>query len=59
MPSNMRAQQRQSRKNYIGVVSDSCDEQCAVELQAKSEHRVKDYLFRLVAVVRNRRSGAK
>jgi hypothetical protein len=57
MPANMRAQQRPSRKNYIGVVSD--DEQCAVELQAKSEHRVKDYLFRLMAVVRNRRSGAK
>jgi hypothetical protein len=59
MPANMRAQQRQLRKNYIGVVSDELDEQCAVELQVKSDHRVTDYLFRLMAVVRSRRSGAK
>jgi hypothetical protein len=59
MPANMRAQQRELRKNYISVVSDKLDDQCAVELQAKSDHRVKDYVFRLMAVVLNRRSGAK
>lgn len=47
----MPAQKRELRKNYIGVVSDKFDEQCAAELQAKSAHRVKDYLFRLMAVV--------
>lgn len=57
MPANMRAQPRELRKNYIGVVSNQFDEQCAVELQAKSSHRVKDYLFRLMAVVLKRRAG--
>jgi outer membrane lipopolysaccharide assembly protein LptE/RlpB len=59
MPAIMRAQQRQLRKNYIGVVSDSLDEQNAIELRTKSEHRVKDYLSRLVAVVLKRRAGAR
>ena len=55
MPAHVQAQQRELRKNYIGVVSNKFDEQCAVELQAKSDHRVKDYLFRLMALVLNRR----
>jgi hypothetical protein len=59
MPAHIRAQQRELRKNYIGVVSDTCDEQCAVALQAESDHRVKDYLFRLMAVVLKGRAGAK
>ena len=59
MPADMRAQQRQLRKNYIGVVSDRLDEQYAIELQPASEHRVKDYLFRLMAVVRKGRSGLR
>jgi hypothetical protein len=49
--AGMPAQKRELRKNYIGVVSDKFDEQCAAELQGKSAHRVKDYLFRLMAVV--------
>jgi hypothetical protein len=56
MPTNMRAQPRELPKNYIGVVSNKFDEQCAVEPQAKSDHRVKDYLFRLMAVVLKRRA---
>jgi hypothetical protein len=55
MPANMRAQLRETRKNYIGIVSHTFDEQCAVELQAKSDHRVKDYLFHLIALVLKRR----
>jgi hypothetical protein len=58
MPANMRAEPRELRKNYIGVVSYKFDEQCAVELQTKSDHRVKDYLSRLMAVVLRRRTGA-
>jgi hypothetical protein len=57
MPANMRTQPRETRKNYIGVVSNKFDEQCAVELQTKSDHRVKDYLFRLMALVLKRHDG--
>jgi len=58
MPANMHAEPRELRKNYIGVVSHKFDEQCAVELQMESDHRVKDYLSRLMAVVLRRRTGA-
>jgi hypothetical protein len=54
----MRAEPRELRKNYIGVVSHKFDEQCAIELQTTSSRRVKDYLFRLMAVVLKRRTGA-
>jgi hypothetical protein len=57
MPANMHAPPRETRKNYIGVVSNKFDEQCAFELQAKSDHRVKEYLFRLMALVLKRRDG--
>jgi hypothetical protein len=52
--AKMPAQQRELRKNYIGLVSDKAEEQHAVESQAKPDHRVKDYFRTLVAVVRNR-----
>jgi hypothetical protein len=52
--AKMPAQQRESRKNFIGLVSDRADEQRA-ESQPKRDHRVKDYLRTLLAVVRNRR----
>jgi hypothetical protein len=58
MPANMRAQ-RQLRKNYIGVVSNQFDEQCAIELQAKSDHALKDYLYRLMTNVLRRRAGGR
>jgi hypothetical protein len=38
----MPAQQRDLRENYIGLVNDKTEEQCAVESQAKPDHRV-DY----------------
>jgi hypothetical protein len=59
MPADMHAQQRQLRKNYIGVVSDRLDEQNDVELQSTSEHRVKDYLFRVMTVVLKGRARAR
>jgi hypothetical protein len=55
--AKMPAQQRNLRKNYIGLVSDKAEEQCAeeqhaVESRAKPDHRVKDYFRTLVAAVR-------
>jgi hypothetical protein len=58
MPANIQAQQRELRKNYIRVVSNKFEEQCAVESQAKSDHRVKGYFLRLMAVIRNHRADA-
>ena len=55
----MPAQQRELRKNYIGLVSDKAEEQHAVESQAKPDHRVKDYFRKLVAAVRNRHGDAR
>ena len=57
MPANIQAQQRELRKNYIGVVSNKFEEQCAGELQAKPDHRVKNYFRRLIAAVRSYRAG--
>jgi hypothetical protein len=58
MPAHVQAQQRELRKNYIGVVSKKFEEQCAGELQARSDHRVKGYLQRLMAAIRSHRVGA-
>jgi hypothetical protein len=55
----MPTQQRELRKNYIGIVSDKFDEQCAVELRTKSGHLMKDRLLRLMAVVLKRNGEAK
>jgi hypothetical protein len=57
MPANVQAQQRDLRRNYIGVVSNKFEEQCAGELQAKSDHRVRGYFLRLIAALRSHRAG--
>jgi hypothetical protein len=57
MPADIQAQQRELRKNYIGIVSSKFEEQSALELQAKSDHRVKGYFLPLMAAVRNHRAG--
>jgi DNA phosphorothioation-dependent restriction protein DptG len=59
MPAKVCAQPRELRKNYIDVVSHQFDEQCSVELQAKCDHVLKNYLSRLVAVVLKRRAGSR
>lgn len=51
----MPAQQRDLRKNYIGIVNDSVAEQRAVESPAKSGHLVKKYLLALMTAVLKRR----
>jgi len=55
----MPVQQRDLRKNYIGLVTDKAEEQRAVELQAKADHRVKDYFRTLMAAVRNHHGDAR
>jgi hypothetical protein len=51
----MQAQQRDLRKNYIGIVNDRVAEQRAVESLAKSGHLVRDYFVALMAAVLKRR----
>lgn len=53
----MPAQQRESKKNYIGILSDETDEQRAVDSLTKSDRFMKEYLLGLMAAVLNR--GAK
>jgi hypothetical protein len=55
----MPAQQRDLRKNYIGLVNDKDEEQCAVESPAKADRGVADYFRALMAAVRNRRGDAR
>jgi hypothetical protein len=57
--AKMPVQQRDLRKNYIGLVTDKAEEQRAVELQAKADHRVKDYFRTLMAAVRNHHGDAR
>lgn len=55
----MPAQQRELKKNFIGIVSDKTDEQPAVDSLAKSDRLTKKYLLRLMAAVLNRDVGAR
>jgi hypothetical protein len=52
--SEMPAQQRDARKNYIGIVSDMVAEQRAVASAPKSNHVVKDFLAAVRAVLNRR-----
>jgi len=47
----MPAQERQSKKNYIGIVCDNADEQRAIESLPRSDHFVKDYVRALMGVL--------
>ncbi|WP_291684519.1 hypothetical protein [Bradyrhizobium sp.] len=55
----MPAQQRELKKNYIGIVSDALDEQRAVASLAKSDNLTKKYLLGLMAAVFNRDADAR
>jgi hypothetical protein len=54
----MPAQERQLRKNYIGILSDKGEEQREAPSPAKSGRLVKDYLLGLLAAVLNRVGNA-
>lgn len=55
----MPAQERELRRNYIGILSDKIEEQRTIESLAKSDRRMKDYLLGLMAAVLNHRGDAR
>jgi hypothetical protein len=50
----MPAQQQESKKNYIVIVSDKTGEQRAVDSRPKSDRLAKEYLLSLMAAVLHR-----
>lgn len=55
----MPAQQRELKKNYIGILCDKTEEQRAVDSLAKSDRLTKEYLLGLMAAVLNRDVDAR
>jgi hypothetical protein len=55
----MPAQERELRKNYIGILSDKVEEQRNVESVAKSDGRMKDYFLGLMTAMLNHRGAAR
>ena len=53
----MPTQQCESRKNYIGLVTDDNEEQRVVESMATSDRRMQNYLLGLMAAMFSRRGG--
>jgi hypothetical protein len=51
--------QRQSRKNYIGILDDRIEELRAADPPAKSDRPVKDYFRGLIAAVLDRQRNAR
>ena len=51
----MPTQKRETGKNYIGLLSEEIDEQCAAEVQSVTDRRMKAYFVGLVAAMFNRR----
>jgi hypothetical protein len=55
----MPAQEREARKNFIGIVTDRSKEQRAVESLPKSDRLVNDYLLGLITAVLGRDGNAR
>jgi hypothetical protein len=55
----MPAQKRESKRNYIGLVSDEADQQYAAKAQPQSSQPMKNFIRGLLAVVLERRSEAR
>ncbi len=55
----MPAQQRELKKNYIGLVTDRTDEQPAIDTLAKPDRFTRTYLLGLIAAVLNRDVDAR
>jgi hypothetical protein len=55
----MPAQQRNLRKNYIGIVSERLAEHPVIEPAARSAHPLRDYFLALLAVMLKRRRRAR
>ena len=55
----MPAQKGDLKKNFIAILSDTGDEQRAIESLARSDRPMKDYVLGLIAVVRSLRRVAR
>jgi hypothetical protein len=55
----MPAQKQELRKNYIDILSERIDEQCATEPVAKSHRLMKDFFRGLIASVLIRRGNSE
>lgn len=51
----MPTQKHEAGKNYIGLLSDELEEQCAAEVRSSSDRRVTAYVLGLMAAMFNRR----
>lgn len=51
----MPTQKRETGKNYIGILTDEIEEQCAAEVRSGTDRRMKEYFVGLVAAMFNRR----
>ena len=48
----------QSRKNYIGIVSDKTEERRSADLRAKPDRLIKDYILGLIDAMLKRHGDA-
>jgi hypothetical protein len=55
----MPAQKGDLKKNFIAILSDTGDEQRAIESLARSDRPMRDYVLGLIAVVRSLRRVAR
>jgi hypothetical protein len=55
----MSAQEREPKKNFIAIISESAEEHRAAEWRMKSEQPIRRRFFGLMAAVLNRESNAR
>jgi hypothetical protein len=55
----MPAQEREVKRNYIGLVNDESEQQSAADARPEPGRPAKDYIGRLVAAMLERRSAAR
>ena len=53
----MPTQKRETGKNYIGILSDEIEEQCATEVRSASDRRMSTYFAGLMAAMFKRRGS--
>ena len=51
----MPTQKREAGKNYIGLLSDDLEEQCAAEMRSGNDRRLTAYVLGLMAAMFNQR----
>lgn len=51
----MPTQKRETGKNYIGILTEEIEEQCAAEMQSATDRRMKKYFVGMVVAMFNRR----